>query len=128
MILVDAHDARRRVKAAMAYAGFEHKDVVKKAGVSDSTLKRIVSTKHPRGASIEQLWAIADACKVPRDFMEYGFPDGEESVVERLAVLERGLDHLRELLVTLTPADAMEAAVRAIADEASNSQSAANAT
>jgi transcriptional regulator with XRE-family HTH domain len=96
--LVDCEEAARRVRAAMAYAGLDQQQAVKASGIPISTLRRIVATKSPRGASMEELWAIADACRVPRWFMEEGFSrtanasDELEARVERIeVVLSTGL-------------------------------------
>jgi hypothetical protein len=88
--LIAREEAARRVRAAIGYAGFKERDVTERTSITPATLRRIVSLTDPRGATIEQLWEIAEACSVPRDFMEHGFsqPDGERSIEERIATLE----------------------------------------
>lgn len=89
MRLLDPTEVARRTRAALAYAGLEQTDVIERAGISSATLARIVSKTKPRGASIEELWQIADACQIPRRFMEDGFePLRDESLERRLAEIE----------------------------------------
>lgn len=79
MDLIDPAHVAARARAALAYANIEVKDSKDRIGIPYSTMTRIVSPKNPRGArTVEELWAIADACGVPRAFMERGF----EVVVE----------------------------------------------
>jgi len=63
------------VRAALAYAGLGIDEAISKIGgaFGAATLRRITSTAHPRGASLDELWLIADACGVPRSW----FADGE---------------------------------------------------
>lgn len=62
-----------RVRAALAYANIKVKDSGKRVGISAATMARIVSPTDPRGADGDQLDLIADACGVPRWFLERGF-------------------------------------------------------
>lgn len=66
----------------MAYADLEYGELEEKTKIGKSTLARMAARKgKPRGATIEQLWAIGDACEVPRAFMEFGWEvvaDGSE--------------------------------------------------
>lgn len=73
MVLIEAKVAAARTRAALAYANIDVKRSGDRIGISSATMARIVSPSNPRGASIEELWQIADACKVPRWFMEQGF-------------------------------------------------------
>lgn len=79
-----------RVRAALAYGGFEYREAAAETGLSYDTIKRLAAKKNPRGASTDELWAIADACGVPRAFMEHGFATDKDgrTVEERLEALE----------------------------------------
>jgi hypothetical protein len=100
--LVDPVDAAARVRAALAYANLNVKQApeqqrLKDADISYATLTRIVSATTPRGADIEELWAIADACDVPRRFMEQGFREEptEADLAHRIEELANDLAALR---------------------------------
>lgn len=71
--LISPDTAAARARAAIGYAGLEHSDVSARTGLSISLIRRIVAKKDPRDGGIERLWAIADACGVPRSFMEHGW-------------------------------------------------------
>lgn len=66
-----------RARAALAYANIkltEKGAPVKVGSITQATMARIISPTSPRGAnSIEELWEIAEACGIPRSFMEEGF-------------------------------------------------------
>lgn len=51
----------------MAYAGFKRPELAKKAHVSPATLDRITG-KPQRGAEWSDLWRIADACGLDREW------------------------------------------------------------
>jgi hypothetical protein len=101
-----------RVRAALAYANLRYEDVADKASplLTAAKLRRIASARTPRGADLVELWAIADACDVPREWLERGTWDdtagysavspprwGEGSLPDRVAVLERYVRALIEL-------------------------------
>lgn len=71
--LIPPRAAAARARAAIAYAGLEHSDIEKKTGLDVAMVRRITSKASPRDGRLERLWAIADACDVPRAFMEQGF-------------------------------------------------------
>lgn len=71
--LVAPSESARRVRAAIAYSGLDHEEVAERTYIHAGTIRRIASRTKPRPATIEELWAIADACNVPRAFMEHGF-------------------------------------------------------
>lgn len=74
MILINPLDAAARVRAAIGYSGLEYDELERKTRIGKSTLARIAARSgKPRGASRDELWKIADACRVPRDFMDHGF-------------------------------------------------------
>lgn len=99
-----------RVRAALAYAALRYEDVDARTGrgMTAAKLRRIASATQPRGATLDELWAIADACNVPRAWLETGQWDdkqgkveyrpptfGEGSVEHRLEILEA---HVRALI------------------------------
>lgn len=77
--LIDPEIARRRARAAMEYRGLSWRELARRSGLSPDTVRRIVSPSSPRGFySSDERDAIADACEVPRWFLERGF-DGQTS-------------------------------------------------
>jgi hypothetical protein len=97
--MTSADTIAARVRAALAYANIKLTDKgspVKVGSISQATMARIISPTNPRGASVEELWAIADACGVPRSFMEEGFAPLERPVSD----VERRLYELEERLET----------------------------
>ncbi len=84
-------ESARRARAAIAFSGLDYREIEKATGFSDPTLRRITSRKSPRRTSLEELWAIADACGVPRSFMEEGFAEGGPAPEERLEAVEHQL-------------------------------------
>lgn len=95
-----------RVRAAIAYSGLRTDEIAQRTGddLGVATLRRITSISRPRGATLEELWRIADACQVPRSWLERGeWTDasvigptkvflGHGSSEERLEVVERYLE------------------------------------
>jgi hypothetical protein len=108
MTLSSPETIAARARAALAFANIKLTDKgapVKVGSISQSTMSRIVSPTNPRGASVEELWEIADACGVPRAFMEEGFALPVATDLERrVDALERasdptaGIRYLRSLL------------------------------
>jgi transcriptional regulator with XRE-family HTH domain len=89
-----------RARAALAYADIDVKDSAERVGISSATMQRIVSPTSPRGVrTVEELWMIADACGVPRSFMEAGFEQANGD--DRLASLEAQITELRAGLASL---------------------------
>lgn len=103
----EEHRTAARVRAAVAYAGRSFNDVANQSGVGVAKLRRIASAADPRGAMPLELWKIADACGVPRAWLEVGqwddgvdqprmrptvtSPFGEGDVESRLEIIERYL-------------------------------------
>jgi len=95
-----------RARAARAYAGLSQPKLAGLLQTSVETLSRLENARKTE-ITIEELWAIADACGVPRSFMEFGFEvvadAGERALIsgesgdvfERLTVLE---DQVRQLV------------------------------
>lgn len=96
MKLTPAEETSRRARAAIAYAGEEQDAIQPRTGISPSTFRRIVAKTNPRAAGLDELYAIADACGVPRRFM-----------VEGMTPLE--VDERAELAAALNRVDALEA-------------------
>jgi transcriptional regulator with XRE-family HTH domain len=94
--LIDPRAAAARARAAIAYAGLEHSDVEKATGLDVAMIRRITSKASPRDGRVERLWAIADACGVPRSFMERGFDAlAEAENAQRIEGLASDLAALR---------------------------------
>lgn len=68
---VDTVEAAARLRAARAFAGLSQADIADLLGVSTVTIKRM--EKGTRPCSLDELFAVADACGVPRVFMTDGF-------------------------------------------------------
>ena len=106
MKLIDPNEVARRTRAALAYANLDVKRSPEVTGISYATMQRIVSPTSPRGASLEQLWAIADATGVPRAFMEHGFETmsdrpADEELAARVDQIERAQRDMRDQLAQL---------------------------
>jgi hypothetical protein len=100
MELIAAEKVAARVRAALAYANIDVNKSDTLIGIGRSTMARIVSPSKPRGASIEELWRIADACGVPRSFMERGFDTPSEvpaDVTKRLERIEEAVGQIGTL-------------------------------
>lgn len=87
--LIAPVEAARRARAAIAYAGLEQDEAATQAGIPLGTLRNIVSKTRPSSGDIDRLYAIADACNVPRTFMDEGF-----GAVDRWAEIEGRLRQL----------------------------------
>jgi transcriptional regulator with XRE-family HTH domain len=61
-------ETARRVRAARAYAGLSVTELANRIGLGLQTIKRIESGK--RAARRFEVWAIAEACGLPREFFE----------------------------------------------------------
>jgi hypothetical protein len=107
-----------RARAALAYANIkltEKGEPVKVGSINQATMARIVSPTNPRGAnSIEELWEIADACGVPRSFMEEGFSASGSNADARLAELEDQMGAVAVLLPLLLEATGYKLPVRGV--------------
>lgn len=70
-------------RAAWAYSGLEQRELASEAGVEIRTLNSYLGLSRP-GPSLEVLYRIADACGVPRSFMESGFDSLADSSASEL--------------------------------------------
>lgn len=67
------------VRAAIAYRDMRGPDVAAATGINVATLRRIVSKTNPRGASPDELYAIAKATDVPLEWFVAGTWDDSQS-------------------------------------------------
>src|SRR3954451_17915597 len=63
----------RRVRAARAYSGMSVSDLADVVGLGVQTVKRIEAGK--RTARPFEIWAIAEACALPREFFDLDFKE-----------------------------------------------------
>jgi transcriptional regulator with XRE-family HTH domain len=113
--LIPGSETARRVRAAIAYSGLEQVEIIERTGMRMPTLRRIVARADPRAASLEELYAIADACGVPRVFMEEGFAP----LVASATALEQRVDELaRQLSAVLDERQDLLAQMAQMAGEA----------
>lgn len=106
----DPKELAARVRAAEAYAGFEHASLEERTGLGKATIQRMGSPGNSRVPNLEERQKIADACGVPRSFMEQGFyvfPDapGTEEGETLHAQLARHEQLIRKLVLTSLDAD-----------------------
>src|SRR6476661_8134546 len=85
-------EVARRVRAARAYAGLSVNELAAKIGLGLQTIKRIESGK--RTARRFEIWAIAEACCLPREFFEIDL----ELLSRRAAALQEALARVDERL------------------------------
>jgi transcriptional regulator with XRE-family HTH domain len=89
-----------RARAARAFADMSQAAVAEALGVSHITIKRM--ERGAKDISMDELWSIADACGVPRSFMDSGF----ETVPEELRSIHQRFDRL-EAILGITAAQAI---------------------
>jgi transcriptional regulator with XRE-family HTH domain len=85
-------ETARRVRAARAYAGLSVNELAGRIGLGLQTIKRIESGK--RTARRFEIWAIAEACNLPREFFEVDL----DLLSRRAAVLQEALARVDERL------------------------------
>lgn len=89
---LETDEIARRVRAARAYAGLTIPQLAERIGVGERTIKRVEMRQ--RIARTYELWAIADACGVPRWFFETEFQEltsadqATSDLVRRVGILE----------------------------------------
>lgn len=113
MQLISPAEAAARVRAALAYSGMEYEQLSEKTKIPVGTLRGITSRTRPTSGTLERLWAIADACGVPRWFVEHGFEPPAEmdsDVGGRLEFLEAAVAETQEVLAEAAAARAATAA------------------
>lgn len=103
---IDPEQLAARTRAAIAYSGKDYKDIGAVVGKSPATLARRSSpgTNYRGPQSMEEVYRLADACGVPRSFMEHGFMEQPASADARIDELERKLDGFVEALINSQPA------------------------
>lgn len=106
------HERAARVRAARAFADVEQSVFAELFGVSIITIKRMERGK--RDISLEELYAVADRCKVPRHFMDHGFgDDARPATTTDLAELRQAFDaRIVELAQALLTRDAAQQVAR----------------
>jgi transcriptional regulator with XRE-family HTH domain len=87
-----ASETARRVRAARAYAGLSVNELAEQIGLGLQTVKRIENGK--RGALTHELWAIAQACGLPREFFDLDL----DLLSNRASRLERTLTQVETRL------------------------------
>lgn len=100
--IVNKAEAAARIRAVIAYTKIDHRDLAAQTGINIERIRRIASPTNPRGASIDELWAIADATGWPRNFMLYGLDRLEPDVPNTVAAGESALNRLVALIEQLT--------------------------
>lgn len=71
--VLSAEEIARRIRAARAYAGLSTAALAERIGLGTQTIKRIEAER--RIARRFELWAIAEACGMPRAFFEHDLDD-----------------------------------------------------
>lgn len=94
---VDASTATPRARAAWAYSRLKQPELAAKAGIHKDRLRAILAESNAKDVKLEELYAIADATDVPRDFMASGWATEDE----RVARLEDAQRQLEARLVVL---------------------------
>lgn len=92
-----------RARACRAYAGIKEHDLAEATGIQPERLRRILRATHPSRATVDELLVIADACDVPRAFVEHGFgalPTDEPNLAERVQALEAKVDTVLDIIGT----------------------------
>lgn len=113
--LIAPAEAARRARAAMGYAGLDYDELAAKTGITVGTLRNITSRSRPQSGSIDRLYAVADACGVPRTFMDEGWSRYDGTVEGRLEELKSYLQNVAlavESIATATGVDNQELAGR----------------
>lgn len=85
----------RRVRAARAYAGLSANELAERIGLGLQTIKRIEAGK--RNPRRYEIWAIAEACALPRAFFELDFELLCERAETLAALMERLDGRLRRI-------------------------------
>jgi transcriptional regulator with XRE-family HTH domain len=88
-------ETARRVRAARAYAGLSVTELANRIGLGLQTIKRIESGK--RTARPFEVWAIAEACGLPREFFEIDL----DLLSRRASILQETLIRIDERLERL---------------------------
>jgi transcriptional regulator with XRE-family HTH domain len=110
-----------RVRAAWAFSGLSQADLAQRAGINSGTLRGYLRKANPNAPELEDAKAIADACGVPRSFMEEGFGEPPAGLAAQLQEMQTRLDAVVVLLPILLdatgfqlPADGVQALERAL--------------
>jgi transcriptional regulator with XRE-family HTH domain len=107
-----AEDIKRRVRAAWAFSGLSYDELAERTGIKRRTIDGYLGRSKPSAPGYEDRQAIADACGVPRSFMEEGFSE-RAAADERVAELEAQMGAVGVLLPLLVKAAGYELPPRA---------------
>ncbi len=86
---VKAEIATPRARAAWSFSGKSQQQLAQETGLTYGRIRALLATSNTTEVALDELHKIADACGVPRAFMENGF--GESAGV----VTPADLDALR---------------------------------
>jgi transcriptional regulator with XRE-family HTH domain len=103
----DRSELARRIRAARTYAGFAVHELAERVGLGAQTIKRIEAGR--RSVRRFEIWAIAEACGLPREFFEIDFAEmaaREEATVAMLTRIDARLAGLEDRLRTGQAAEA----------------------
>jgi transcriptional regulator with XRE-family HTH domain len=95
VVTTSSGETARRVRAARAYAGLSVTDLANRIGLGLQTIKRIESGK--RTARRFEIWAIAEACGLPREFFEMDL----ELLNRQATVMQETLARVEERLTRI---------------------------
>lgn len=95
VVTTSSGETSRRVRAARAYAGLSVNDLANRIGLGLQTIKRIESGK--RTARRFEIWAIAEACGLPREFFEMDL----ELLNRQATVMHEALSRVEERLARI---------------------------
>jgi uncharacterized small protein (DUF1192 family) len=83
--LIPPKAAHERARAAWAFSLLNQDELAERAGIHHDTLRKMLGRKPTEKSwPLEDLYKIADACAVPRAFMDDGFSRLETNPVEEL--------------------------------------------
>ena len=105
-------EIKKRVRVAWTYSGLSQPELAKRTGIKVRTLGGYLAESKPQIPDYETRARIADACGVPRSFMEEGFSESA-SADDRVAELEAQMAAVGVLLPLLVKAAGYELPPRA---------------
>lgn len=96
---------RPRVRAAWAYSGLSQEELAERVGINVRTLEGYLRKSRANTPTLDDAFAIADACWVPRWFIEEGFGEEEADMRERLVAVETAFKELDKEMTTYFDTD-----------------------
>lgn len=98
-----------RVRAAWGYSGLTYRELAERTAINEATLRGYLRKSKPNAPSVGDAFRIADACGVPRSFMEQGFREDAPAPEERLEAVEHQMQtisrQVRDLAERLRPVE-----------------------